>query len=103
MTPQAYSADALLRDGSSIHLRAIRPDDKDRLLAHFRKLGPDSVWLRFMGVKKELTAAELRYFTELDFATHVGIVAARRGDRDEEFIGVGRYVCCGDSRPGRSA
>jgi acetyl coenzyme A synthetase (ADP forming)-like protein len=100
---RGYSADALLRDGSSVRLRAIRPDDKERLLAHFHGLGPDSLWFRFMGMKKELTAEELRYFTELDFVTHVGLVATRRGEEDEEFIGVGRYVCGPDGPPGRSA
>ena len=33
--PSRYAADELLRDGGSIHVRAIRPDDKERLLEHF--------------------------------------------------------------------
>jgi acetyl coenzyme A synthetase (ADP forming)-like protein len=88
-----YAADALLRDGTSIHLRAIRPDDKERLQAHFHGLGFDSVRFRFLGAKKDLTPQELRYFTELDFSRHVGLVATRRHDGAEEFIGVGRYIC----------
>jgi len=91
-----YAADALLRDGSSIHIRAIRADDKERLQAHFHGLGFDSVRFRFLGAKKELTPAELRYFTELDFSRHVGLVALRRHDEAEEFIGVGRYICAED-------
>jgi acetate---CoA ligase (ADP-forming) len=89
---QRYAADALLRDGSSIHLRAIRADDKDRLQAHFHALGFDSVRFRFLGAKKDLTPADLRYFTELDFSRHVGLVALRRHEGQEEFIGVGRYI-----------
>jgi hypothetical protein len=38
-----YATDALLRDGRSIQLRAIRPDDKTRLLAFFSRLSPRSV------------------------------------------------------------
>jgi acetate---CoA ligase (ADP-forming) len=95
-----YSGHALLRDGTSVRVRAIRPDDKERLLAHFRRLGPESVSLRFMGAKKDLTAKELRYFTELDFVRHVGLVVSRTGETEEEFIGVGRYVRLPDA-PGR--
>jgi acetyl coenzyme A synthetase (ADP forming)-like protein len=93
-----YAADALLRDGSSIHIRAIRADDKARLQTHFHGLGFDSVRFRFLGAKKDLTPAELRYFTELDFSGHVGLVAVRRQEAEEEFIGVGRYICAEDDR-----
>jgi acetyl coenzyme A synthetase (ADP forming)-like protein len=95
-----YAADALLRDGSSIRLRAIRAADKERLSAHFHHLGLESVRFRFLGMKKDLTPAELRYFTELDFADHVGLAATRVQGGEEEFIGVGRYIrnAAGDGR-----
>jgi predicted CoA-binding protein/GNAT superfamily N-acetyltransferase len=86
-----------------VHIRAIRPEDKERLLAHFHGLGPDSVRFRFLGAKKELTAADLRYFTELDFVRHVGLVITRRQGEADEFIGVGRYVCGENGQPPRSA
>jgi RimJ/RimL family protein N-acetyltransferase len=91
-----YAADAQLRDGCAIHIRAIRPDDKHRLQAHFQALSFDSIRFRFLGAKKDLTPQDLRYFTELDFSNHVGVVAVRRHDGDEEFIGVARYICAED-------
>jgi hypothetical protein len=36
--PAHYRADEILRDGGSIHVRAIRPDDRERLLRHFKEL-----------------------------------------------------------------
>ncbi len=42
-----HAADEVLRDGAAIHIRAIRPDDKERLLEHFHALGPRSVYYRF--------------------------------------------------------
>jgi acetyl coenzyme A synthetase (ADP forming)-like protein len=87
-----YAADALLRDGSSVHVRALRPDDKTRLLDHFRRLGPESIRYRFFGVKAGLTDEELRYFTELDFVRHVGLAAVRREAGEERFYGVARYI-----------
>ena len=86
-----YHADVVLRDGGSIHLRAIRADDRPRLLAHFTGLSPVSVYRRFHGVKKHLTERELTHYTELDFVRRVGLVATLLDGGDERIIGVGRF------------
>jgi acetyl coenzyme A synthetase (ADP forming)-like protein len=88
---RSYATDVLLRDGTSLHLRAIRPDDKERLLDHFRRLGPESVRHRFFGVKKDLTTQELERFTEPDFDRHVGLVGTQEGAAGEAIVVVGRY------------
>ncbi|MBI4390971.1 MAG: hypothetical protein HY575_03735, partial [candidate division NC10 bacterium] len=36
--PAYREADVVLRDGSTVHLRPIRPDDEERLLSFFRTL-----------------------------------------------------------------
>jgi acetyl coenzyme A synthetase (ADP forming)-like protein len=89
--PRHYATDALLRDGGSIHIRAIRPDDKQRLLALFERLSSRSVYFRFFQSKQRLTDDELRYFTELDFTQDVALVATLREGQEEHIIGVGRY------------
>ena len=88
----SYSAQEVLRDGGSIYVRAIRPDDRDRLLRHFRELSEQSVYHRFFGVKRTLSDAELVGMTDLDFVTHVGLVATLGEGSEERFIGVARYV-----------
>jgi len=99
---EAYAADALLRDGRSIRVRALRPDDKQRLLVLFRRQSAETIHYRFFGAKASLSQAELRYFTEMDFARHVGLAAVRGSGPDEEFLGVGRYIRCdGDGEDGR--
>jgi acetyl coenzyme A synthetase (ADP forming)-like protein len=90
--PARYSVEEVLRDGGSIVIRAIRPDDQRRLLEHFRGLSKDSIYFRFMGPKHTLGERELKYFTELDFRDHVGLVATLREGGDEHILGVGRYV-----------
>jgi acetate---CoA ligase (ADP-forming) len=97
---EAYAADALLRDGRSIRIRALRPDDKRRLLALFHRQSAESIHYRFFGAKSSLNAAELRYFTELDFRDHVGLAAVRGSADDEEFLGVARYIRCADRAAG---
>jgi acetyl coenzyme A synthetase (ADP forming)-like protein len=89
--PHRYATDALLRDGGSIHIRAIRPDDKQRLLEAFERLSSRSVYFRFFQTKQRLTDEELRYFTELDFTRDVALVATLREGQEEHMIGVGRY------------
>src|SRR5262249_8565544 len=86
------AADALLRDGHSFRVRAIRGDDKPRLLDLFHRQGPETIHYRFFGAKPTLSDAELRYFTELDFDRHVGLAAVRGSGEAEEFLGVARYV-----------
>ncbi len=85
-----------LRDGGLIRIRAIRPDDKERLLDHFLHLSPASVYQRFFSVKKTLTPEELKRFTELDFENEVGLAATTGEGPAERFIGVGRYIVIAD-------
>jgi GNAT superfamily N-acetyltransferase len=89
---QNYSVDVKLLDGGSIRIRAIHPDDKDRLHEHFKGLSERSVYLRFMGFRRDLTPADLAQLTELDFKDHVGLAATITEDGRERFIGVGRYI-----------
>jgi GNAT superfamily N-acetyltransferase len=100
--PHEYHAEAVLRSGESLVIRAIRPDDKDRLHEHFLSLGHESVYNRFFGPKLDLTAAELRQLTELDFDRHVGLFAVRRREGREEVLGVARYVVIEGTSPLRA-
>jgi acetate---CoA ligase (ADP-forming) len=87
-----YAVNELLRDGGSIRIRAIRPDDKERLVEMFGRLSPRSIYFRFFNTKKGLTEEELRRFTELDFVEDVGLVATLLDDEREHVIAVGRYM-----------
>lgn len=86
------SVGARLRDGAPVHLRPIRPDDKERLLDAFGRLSQDTVYYRFLEPKKRLTPDDLRYLTELDFEHHAALVATVAGESGEEIVGVGRFV-----------
>jgi GNAT superfamily N-acetyltransferase len=87
-----YCVEATMLDGGAIRIRAIRPDDQERLHDHFRRLSGQSVYFRFMGIKRDLSAADLKRLTELDFKNHVGLAATLTENRRERFIGVGRYI-----------
>jgi acetyl coenzyme A synthetase (ADP forming)-like protein len=87
-----YRVEAILRDGRSIYLRALCPDDRQGLLDLFQDLSPRSVYFRFFRFKQWLTEAELAQFTDLDRDRETALVAAcMEGDR-ERILGVGRYA-----------
>lgn len=83
---------AALRDGTAVCVRAIRPDDKERLRAGFARLAARSVYQRFFHPVTELTDDHLRRLSEIDFRDHVGIVLTVGTGSDERLIAVARYV-----------
>ena len=87
-----YCVDAKLIDGRPIRIRALGANDQERLHEHFRGLSQQSIYFRFMGFKRDLSAKDLKWLTELDFNDHVGLAATITDDGRERFIGVGRYV-----------
>jgi GNAT superfamily N-acetyltransferase len=89
---RSYAVEEIQQNGRRIGIRAIRPDDKARLLEHFAGLSARSRYFRFFGHKRALTNEDLVRFTELDFDRHVGIAATVYQDGRERFIGVARYV-----------
>jgi GNAT superfamily N-acetyltransferase len=91
-----YRVEVRMLDGGAIRIRAIRGDDQERLHAHFRGLSEKSVYFRFMGIRRDLSAQDLKRLTELDFKNHVGLVATMTENGRERFIGVGRYICGAD-------
>lgn len=87
-----YAADGILRDGSSVHIRAIRPADRAELARGFAELSPEAVYFRFFRVKQRLTEAELTEFTEQDFVRRAALVATLRVNDEERIIASARYA-----------
>lgn len=87
-----FQAHAVLRDRTAVCVRAIRPDDKERLRAGFEQLSSRSVYRRFLHPVTALTADELRHLTEIDFRDHVSLVTTVQDVTGEKLIGVGRFV-----------
>jgi GNAT superfamily N-acetyltransferase len=81
--------------GEQVSIRAVRPDDRERIVKAFRGLDRGSVYLRFFSYKKELEDEELRRVTECDGVSEAVLVATvGSGDR-EIIVGLGEYVRSG--------
>jgi GNAT superfamily N-acetyltransferase len=88
----SYHATDTLPDGRIVYLRAIKPGDREALRRGFLQLSKASVRDRFFSVKRDLTPAELTYFTEVDFLQHVALVAELQDGTQLRPVGVGRFV-----------
>jgi GNAT superfamily N-acetyltransferase len=81
-----------LADGSRISIRPIRPDDGPRLSAAVGRLSEESRRRRFLAAKPGLTAAELRYLTDVDGVDHLAFVALAGPEPGAPIVGVARCV-----------
>ncbi len=85
--PTEWEADVLLTDGGTARLRPIRPDDAQRLVDFYSRVSPESKYLRFFSPYPNLSARDVRRFTQVDYASRVALIVTL-GD---SMIGVGRY------------
>jgi RimJ/RimL family protein N-acetyltransferase len=97
--PDNYHASERLRDGREVEIRALRPDDKDDMLAAVGRTGMQSMQRRFFGVKRGFSEQEIAFFMNIDFSNHVALVALADEDGRPVIIGGGRYIVV---EPGRA-
>jgi GNAT superfamily N-acetyltransferase len=64
-----------LKDGTSVLVRPVRPDDRELFVAGFERMSEESRYRRFMGHKRKLSDRELDFFTRLDHELHEAIGA----------------------------
>ena len=81
-----YATDVRLKDGRTVHIRPIRSDDTERMLAMWSRLSPETIRLRFFSMRS-MDERQMRYFTELDYANRFALVAETGGD----IVGVSRF------------
>jgi RimJ/RimL family protein N-acetyltransferase len=81
---------AVLRDGSKVLIRRVRGSDAPLLADGFARLSGRSRQMRFLSPKHSLSAAELRFFTEVDHYDHeaIGALSPANG----RGVGIARYV-----------
>ncbi|HEX7268439.1 MAG TPA: GNAT family N-acetyltransferase [Streptosporangiaceae bacterium] len=88
--PAVRGRPVALRDGSKVLIRQVQPADAPLLAAGFARLSDKSRRMRFLARKDQLSAAELRYFTDVDHHDHEALGALdQAGGRG---VGVARYV-----------
>jgi acetyltransferase len=85
-----------LSDGTKVRIRPVAPADKPRLEDAMDRLSAESIRRRFLAAKPSLSAAELRYLTEVDGTQHIALVAVL----DEEPDRIAAVARCVRTEPG---
>lgn len=99
MTLATYFAREQLRDGRPVQIRALRPNDEAGMLAAIDQTNAESLRRRFFSTKRKFSTEEKAFFLDVDFVSHVALVAAiDDGDR-YPIVGGCRYVV---SEPGKA-
>jgi RimJ/RimL family protein N-acetyltransferase len=100
---QSYVFKECLKDGTEVTVRAARPDDGPRIRRAFMHLDRDTIHSRFFGFKKEVSDAELRHITHMDFDRDVSLLVTVPSGDDESVIGGASYFSTNAAPPERSA
>lgn len=81
------AADVLLSDGTTVHLRPIRPDDAERIVALHSRFSERTRYLRYFSAYPRIPQRDLDRFVNVDHHDREAFVIEHAG----ELIAVGRY------------
>jgi GNAT superfamily N-acetyltransferase len=87
-----YSATETLRNGCRVEVRALHPQDREELLAAVRRSSAKSLFRRFFAAKRDFSDQEISFFLNIDFITHVALVAVMNEAGRGTIVGGGRYI-----------
>ncbi|MEY2457310.1 MAG: hypothetical protein QOK06_2404, partial [Acidimicrobiaceae bacterium] len=85
--PERWESDVVTADGATVHVRTIRPDDAERLLAFHARQSAESIYFRYFSPHPRLSPAEVAHLTEVNFQDRMAFVAVV----DDELVGTARY------------
>ena len=101
--PRALEREVPLKNGETLRIRPIRPDDEPRLVALYDRLSRHTAYQRFFTVMRRLPPDWLHYFANVDYRRRLALVAERETVAGVELVGVGRYEPSGDEATGEVA
>jgi len=91
--PEQWEGWFAARDGTRLFLRPVRPTDEDLLQDFFYGLSPESIYMRYAGVRKTLPHEERLRIANVDYESVMTIVAVGIDESGHErIVGLGTYV-----------
>jgi RimJ/RimL family protein N-acetyltransferase len=81
-----------LRNGERVEIRGLQPQDRDDLIAAVGRTSSESLYRRFFAVRRHFTETEQSFYMNIDFVSHVALVAVANENGHPTIIGGGRYV-----------
>ena len=99
MNAAHYSVLERLEDGRQVEFRALRPTDLPGLRETAKRMSPETIYRRFFAPKRSFTEKEIDFYLNVDFTSHVALVAVLGESGRWHIVGGGRYI---SSEPGRA-
>jgi acetyltransferase len=95
--PSQYISSWVLKDGTSVILRPIRPEDEKLIVNFHERLSEDSVYMRYLAplhLSQRIAHERLIKVCFNDYDRELGLVAVHqnRQTREQEILGIGRLV-----------
>ena len=84
---EGLETDFSLKDGTSVRIRPIRPEDDHSLIEIFNRSSPQTVYQRFFTPLPEMTPTMAHHLSNVDYVHRLALIA----ESDMEPVGVGRY------------
>jgi acetate---CoA ligase (ADP-forming) len=84
--PAHFESDVVLRNGRTLHIRPVRPEDREMILRLFSAMSRDSLYMRFFGFRTP-DAALRDSPAEVDYESDFGVV----GEFEGEIAGIAHY------------
>jgi acetyltransferase len=88
--PQHYETSWILRDGTPVLLRPIKPEDEAMMIEFFNTLSMKSMYFRFFHILKPMSHKEIIRHTQIDYDRDMAIVAVEQKSGRGHIIGEGR-------------
>jgi RimJ/RimL family protein N-acetyltransferase len=96
MEPALSEFDTSLRDGRTVHVRAVRPSDEAEFVQAFERLSADARYMRFMHAVREVDRERLRRVLASFPENGIGIVASVPAADGYDIVGSAIAVIIGD-------
>jgi acetate---CoA ligase (ADP-forming) len=92
--PSDREADIVLRDGRTLHVRPVRPDDGESIRAFLEGLSPESLVFRFFGIPN--MAWVVSWSTDVDYSDRYALVA--ESGSPPQIVAHAAYIRSGPDR-----
>jgi RimJ/RimL family protein N-acetyltransferase len=89
--PRSLEQAVVLRDGTQVRLRPIRPEDQDRLISFYDRLSRHTAYQRFFSVMRRLPPDWAHLLANVDYRRRLALLAEQGPAEAPELVGVARY------------
>jgi acetyltransferase len=90
--PNQYEIDWMMRDGTPVLLRPMKPEDEPLVADFLNKCSDDTIYFRYFRLIKNWTHEMLIRFTQNDYDRELGLMAVGQPPSPEIMMGVSRLV-----------